>query len=468
MLRKALTTTSENGGISQKTRLVDNYCVEPGSARVGCRMRLSSMSSIENETHYMLTKKPLHSIDYLPAIKYYMPRRHAFRYVKIQVISTSLRFGVKFSNPTAYAVSSASEEDPPQLSFTKAGEWLSEEEKGKLRKIDEVALRTLRNCMHTVYEDGPRRDMRLWSVQSFLPHVRVAEHRDSAGLATCDCRLCARMLHSRITISPSDACTCLRDYHSMMRDCFVHAYMRSHFPSLAGTVSVSRRLPTISWIRANPPVVQSTMLCSLLSHYWTTSKRPEMSSVGGTCFPSLPNNSRSSRRTFPTICDIRSRNARWKREGKGGTSSTVRIFDGCVARDTDPLPIIGQPTLDKESSEHAIMIYCLKATQELADLLKVEAPSFALAGSRPESIPAIVDRLTTAHRKHYYDSEREVFVSGKDRQISWAANSWAVLAGIPESREQAAKAMQVTYESKESIVGMTPYLHHYVRATQIS
>jgi alpha-L-rhamnosidase len=111
-------------------------------------------------------KISLHSIDYLPAIKYYMSRRHAFRYVKIQVISTSLRFGVKFSNPTAHAVSSAPEQDPPQLSFTKAGEWLSEEEKEKLRKIDEVALRTLRNCMHTVYEDGPRRDMRLWSVLS--------------------------------------------------------------------------------------------------------------------------------------------------------------------------------------------------------------------------------------------------------------------------------------------------------------
>jgi alpha-L-rhamnosidase len=91
-----------------------------------------------------------------------MPRRHAFRYVKIEVISTSLRFGVKFSNPTAYAVSSAPVEDPAPLSFTNAGDWLSEDEKTKLRKIDEVSLRTLRNCMHTVYEDGPRRDMRLW------------------------------------------------------------------------------------------------------------------------------------------------------------------------------------------------------------------------------------------------------------------------------------------------------------------
>jgi alpha-L-rhamnosidase len=91
-----------------------------------------------------------------------MPRRRAFRYVKIEVISTSPRYGVKISNPIANAVTSAPWEDPAILSFANKGKEMSEEEKDGLRKIDEVALRTLRNCMHTVYEDGPRRDMRLW------------------------------------------------------------------------------------------------------------------------------------------------------------------------------------------------------------------------------------------------------------------------------------------------------------------
>jgi alpha-L-rhamnosidase len=91
-----------------------------------------------------------------------MPRRHAFRYVKVEVISTSLRFGVRINNPLAHAVTSAPADDPPQLSFTKGGQDLSDEEKTVLRKIDTVSLLTLRNCMQTVYEDGPRRDMRLW------------------------------------------------------------------------------------------------------------------------------------------------------------------------------------------------------------------------------------------------------------------------------------------------------------------
>jgi hypothetical protein len=69
-------------------------------------------------------------------------------------------------NAIATAVSSAPFTDPAPLSFSKAGHNLSDGDKTKLRKIDDVALRTLRNCMLTVYEDGPRRDMRLWRVYS--------------------------------------------------------------------------------------------------------------------------------------------------------------------------------------------------------------------------------------------------------------------------------------------------------------
>ena len=31
-----------------------------------------------------------------------------------------------------------------------------------LRRIDEVSIATLRDCMQTSFEDGPRRDQRLW------------------------------------------------------------------------------------------------------------------------------------------------------------------------------------------------------------------------------------------------------------------------------------------------------------------
>jgi alpha-L-rhamnosidase len=60
------------------------------------------------------------------------------------------------------AVTSAPWDDPSPLSFGNVMDGLTEEQMGMLRRIDTVSLRTLRNCMQTVYEDGPRRDRRLW------------------------------------------------------------------------------------------------------------------------------------------------------------------------------------------------------------------------------------------------------------------------------------------------------------------
>ncbi len=101
-----------------------------------------------------------------------MPRRHAFRYVKVEAISTSLRFGIRIRNPLAHSVTSAPLHNPPALSFANISSSFSEDDKQLFRKIDEVSLRTLRNCMQTVYEDGPRRDMRLWWVHSPLDQPR--------------------------------------------------------------------------------------------------------------------------------------------------------------------------------------------------------------------------------------------------------------------------------------------------------
>lgn len=65
----------------------------------------------------------------------------------------------RFSNVVATAVSSAPRENPPQLSFTSPVAKalnLGEDTKDMLRKIDAASIVTLRDCMQTVYEDGPR------------------------------------------------------------------------------------------------------------------------------------------------------------------------------------------------------------------------------------------------------------------------------------------------------------------------
>jgi alpha-L-rhamnosidase len=91
------------------------------------------------------------TIDNLPQ-QVYLPRRYAFRYVKIEVIGTSPDYSAQFKNVRVRAVTSASGVVKP----------LRANLSPKLQKIDEVSLATLRDCMQTVFEDGPRRDQRLW------------------------------------------------------------------------------------------------------------------------------------------------------------------------------------------------------------------------------------------------------------------------------------------------------------------
>ncbi|MBK5196537.1 MAG: glycoside hydrolase, partial [Proteiniphilum sp.] len=86
-----------------------------------------------------------------------IPRRLSFRYVKIEVVA-SPHFDFHISEMKCHATSSAASTPPPLHSS--ADEMIM--------KIDQVALNTLRECMQTVYEDGPKRDQRLWIGDLYL------------------------------------------------------------------------------------------------------------------------------------------------------------------------------------------------------------------------------------------------------------------------------------------------------------
>ncbi|HWI59692.1 MAG TPA: hypothetical protein VNZ22_20865, partial [Bacillota bacterium] len=91
------------------------------------------------------------NIDVLPATTR-LPRRYAFRYAKIEVVATSPNFAVRFNEVQATALTSAGA-TPPELPGSVPE---------LLRRIDSVSIQTLRDCMQTVFEDGPKRDRRLW------------------------------------------------------------------------------------------------------------------------------------------------------------------------------------------------------------------------------------------------------------------------------------------------------------------
>lgn len=81
-----------------------------------------------------------------------LPRRYAFRYVQLEVLDISAKYDLVAERAVCEAVSSA---DEAALSPFATADTL-------LREIDRVACRTLHDCMQEVFEDGPKRDRRLW------------------------------------------------------------------------------------------------------------------------------------------------------------------------------------------------------------------------------------------------------------------------------------------------------------------
>ena len=85
-------------------------------------------------------------------------RRMAFRYLKIELLGASPDFDFAIDDVRFDAVSSAGQvqtqlnDDAPEI----------------IRQINDVSIETLRECMQTVFEDGPKRDHRLWSGDLYL------------------------------------------------------------------------------------------------------------------------------------------------------------------------------------------------------------------------------------------------------------------------------------------------------------
>ena len=90
-------------------------------------------------------------VDELPC-ELRLPRRYAFRYVQLEVLDISTKYDLIVGGAVCEAVSSADDAALPPYESADA----------EFREIDRVACRTLHDCMQEVFEDGPKRDRRLW------------------------------------------------------------------------------------------------------------------------------------------------------------------------------------------------------------------------------------------------------------------------------------------------------------------
>ncbi len=97
------------------------------------------------------------TIEYIPNT-ITIPRRVSFRYVKIEILGNSPNFDYKISDISVNATTTA----------TATPERLALGTPVMIANIDRVGLATLKECMQTVYEDGPKRDQRLWIGDLYL------------------------------------------------------------------------------------------------------------------------------------------------------------------------------------------------------------------------------------------------------------------------------------------------------------
>ena len=89
---------------------------------------------------------------------YTLPQRMAFRYVKIELLGASSDFDFAISDVMCKAVSSAGKVQTSLLPACPSN----------IAEINRISIATLGECMQTVYEDGPKRDRRLWAGDMYL------------------------------------------------------------------------------------------------------------------------------------------------------------------------------------------------------------------------------------------------------------------------------------------------------------
>ena len=95
-----------------------------------------------------LQEEDIH-LDYAP-VEVTLPRRFSLRYLRVEVVAVPR--AIRFDELCVECESAAPYELPPPPPGLDL----------ELQAIDRASVRTLRNCMQSVFEDGPKRDRRLW------------------------------------------------------------------------------------------------------------------------------------------------------------------------------------------------------------------------------------------------------------------------------------------------------------------
>lgn len=312
-------------------------------------------------------------IDVLPA-RIRLPRRYAFRYLRLEVLGMSHRFRLTVKEVSCEAVTAADERslrpyDGPQ----------------EHARLDRIACRTLRECMQDVFEDGPKRDRRLW-----LGDLRMQ------ALANYET---------------------YRDMDLVKRCLYLFAAAQSPEGKIPGCLYTEPKVEADGTMMFDYSLL---FLPTLLDYYRAS----------------------GDRQTFEDLAP----------EGL----RQIRLLEPCflddLAREEKDLGcwcfLDWQTGLDKQAGAQGVYLYSLKTAIQVAELL--DQPQWA-------------DALREDYRRkrlaaeQLWDPELGLYVSGPDRQVSWASQVWMILGGA-EHGDGALLDRVARYPGALGM--MTPYMRH--------
>jgi hypothetical protein len=313
------------------------------------------------------------NIDVLPAT-IQMSRHYSFRYLKIEVVGISLRF----DRVEATALTSADKNQRP----------LPENTHEFLKKIDSVSLNTLRNCMQTVFEDGPKRDRRLWLGDARLQALANYDTFQNNNLAK-------RCLYLFAGLPREDGlvAACEYEHPEPIRG---HKYIID-YAALYVAMLLDYAKATNDWKTARDLWPVARRQIEILSQH-----------VGPDGIFTAPQ----------------------------GSWVFVDWKDG----------------LDRTAAMHGIFVYSLRQALELVRILRINQDAVEYS--------KLVSQMTAAARSAFFDPVRQVFVSGPQRQVSWATQAWMVLSEIA-SHDEGVAVLRAVQNMPDSTRPGTPYLYHY-------
>lgn len=317
-------------------------------------------------------------IDVIPST-IQLSRRYCFRYLKITVVSLSPKYQLRLTDVTFETVSSAPETHPA-----------CDTRDAQLRRIDEISVLTLRNCMQEVFEDGPKRDRRLWlgdlRLQALVNNVTFKNH----DLV----RRCLYLFSGHRREDGMVSANIFTRPHVIADDTFLFDY-------------------SLFYVDILNDYVLETQDVATAKELWPIALRQIELALDR--------------------CDT----------------------DGLVTDSSDWWSFIDwHEKLNKQGPSQGVLIYCLHKAIQLAQICQPELC---------ERLSATLSRLMAGARR-LWDPARGLYVSGAERQISYATQIWMVLANIGDGAHQRTVMENLLHSSPE--IGMnTPYMrHHFIAA----